>query len=168
MQRRRLLKLGLASAAVLAVAGGALALAQPGLDGARLSSSGRTVFAAVGQAILDGTLPRSGPARLNATAGLLDRIDSLIGGLPEHARAELSQLLALLASAPGRFALMGISKPWPEAAAAEIQGGLQSMRMSNLLLRQQAYHALHDIVGGAYFSDAATWQFIGYPGPTAI
>lgn len=57
MQRRTLLKVGIASATVLLVAGGAAALLQPGLQGGSLSSSGREVFAAVGRAILDKRLP---------------------------------------------------------------------------------------------------------------
>ena len=51
---------------------------------------------------------------------------------------------------------------------AQLQKALQSMRVSTLSLRQQAYHALHDIVGGAYFSDAQTWAQLGYPGPIKI
>jgi hypothetical protein len=168
MQRRRWLKLGLASAAVLAITGGSMALMRPGLDGSRLSAAGREVFNAVGRAILDGTLPDAAPERDRAASGMLERIDGLIGGLPDHARAELSQLLALLASGPGRIALAGVSQSWPEAGIAEVQRGLESMRMSKIILRQQAYHALHDIVGGAYFSDSTTWKLIGYPGPTAI
>ena len=42
------------------------------------------------------------------------------------------------------------------------------MRLSSVTLRQQAYHALHDIVNGAYFADPATWTALGYPGPIAI
>ena len=42
------------------------------------------------------------------------------------------------------------------------------MRVSSISLRQQAYQALHDIVGGAYFSDAQTWGLLGYPGPLKI
>ena len=42
------------------------------------------------------------------------------------------------------------------------------MRLSTISLRQQAYQALHDIVGSAYFSDAGTWSMLGYPGPLKI
>jgi hypothetical protein len=42
------------------------------------------------------------------------------------------------------------------------------MRVSALSLRQQAYQALHDIVGSAYFSDPRTWGILGYPGPPKI
>lgn len=169
MQRRTWLKLGIVSAGVLAIGGGAAALLQPGLeDDARLSPAGRRVFNAVGRGVLDGSLPAAEPARLAALAGLLERIDALVAALPPHAQAELSQLLSLLASAPGRHALAGLSPDWHEASIADIQAALQGMRVSTLGLRQQAYHALHDIVGGAYFSDASTWAAIGYPGPMKI
>ena len=160
--------LGLASATVLAVGGGLLAWVQPGLRDARLTDAGREVFAAVGRAILDGALPAQEVARKAAMAGLLERIDALTAGLPGHAQGELSQLLAVLAAGAGRRMLAGLEVPWPSASVSELQGALQSMRVSSLAVRQQAYQALHDIVNGAYFSDAGTWGLLGYPGPTQV
>lgn len=168
MQRRTLLKLGAASAAVLLVAGGTAALLQPGLAGGSLSASGREVFSAVGRAVLDKTLPADEGARQIALNGLLSRIDVLVLSLPPHAQAELSQLLALLASGAGRRTLAGLARAWPEASVAEIQQALQDMRLSRLALRQQAYAALHDITAGAYFSDPSSWPLLGYPGPLKI
>lgn len=168
MQRRTLLKLGAASAAVLLVAGGTAALLQPGLAGGSLSASGREVFSAVGRAVLDKTLPAEDGARYIALNGLLGRVDVLVQSLPPHAQAELSQLLALLASAAGRRALAGLGQPWDQASIADIQQSLQDMRLSRLALRQQAYAALHDITAGAYFSDPVSWPLLGYPGPMKI
>ena len=170
MQRRTLLKLGLASAAALAVAGGAAGwLLQPGLDqDRRLSVAGQDVFAAIGRAVLDKSLPAEEGGRQKALAGLLQRIDTLVQALPPHAQAELSQLLSVLASAPGRHALAGLGQPWAQASIAELQAALQDMRLSRLALRQQAYAALHEIATGAYFADAATWPVLGYPGPVNI
>ena len=170
MQRRTLLRLGLASAAALAVAGGAAGwLLQPGLDqDKRLSVAGQGVFAAIGRAVLDKSLPAEEGGRQKALAGLLQRIDALVRALPPHAQAELSQLLSVLASAPGRHALAGLGQPWAQASIAELQDALQDMRLSKLALRQQAYAALHDIATGAYFADATTWPLLGYPGPVKI
>ncbi len=168
MQRRTLLKLGVASSAVLLVAGGAAALLQPGLDGGRLSAAGRDVFAAVGRAVLDRTLPAEDGPRQIALNGLLDRIDVLISALPPHAQAELSQLLALMASGAGRRAFAGLAEPWGSAPIPLITDALQGMRLSGIAMRQQAYAALHDITAGAWFSDASTWPMLGYPGPLAI
>ena len=164
MRRRSLLALGAVSAAALLVFGGSLALMEPGMRDAKLSPAGRDVFAAVARAILDGTLPGD-EASMH---GLLARIDALVAALPPHAQAEMSQLLALLASSPGRRAFAGLSPSWREATVAQIQDALQSMRLSGLSLRQQGYQALHDIVGAAWFSDDATWALLGYPGPQTI
>lgn len=168
MQRRAWLKLGIASAAVLALGGGAAAMLEAGLKDARLSAAGRTVFAGVGRGMLDGSLPASGPARETAILGMLDRIDALVQGLPLHAQEELSQLLALLATSIGRQALAGLAPPWESASVAQLQSSFQSMRLSGVSLRQQAYQALHDIAGSAYFSDASTWDQLGYPGPIKV
>lgn len=165
MHRRSFLKLGAASAALLAVAGGTLAFLQPGLKEGRLTPQGRQVFRALGMAILDGSLPTQPSAQAAALDNLLERVDALVGALPFHAQSELSDLLALLSSSAGRRTLAGVRTDWPNATVDEIQAGLHSMRLSTVALRQQAYHALHDIVGGAYFSDASTWVVLGYPGP---
>lgn len=141
---------------------------QPGLRQGHLSPGAREVFRAVGRAILDGSLPAAPPAHAQALDAMVERIDALAQSLPPHAQDELSQLLALLSSGAGRVALTGLTQDWPLASVAAIQQALESMRTSALGLRQQAYHALHDIVGGAYFSDASTWTLLGYPGPRPI
>lgn len=168
MQRRSLLKLGLASAVVLAVGGAALATLKPGWVQGKLTPAGRDLFSAIGRAMLEGTLPAAAPDSESALAGLLDRVEVLVAGLAPHAQAELSQLLAILASGPGRLALAGLNADWPTASVPEVQQALQSMRTSAVSLRQQAYHALHDIITGAYFSEPATWPLLGYPGPTPL
>ena len=168
MQRRTLLKLGVAAAAVLVVAGGASAWLEPGWQKGGLSATGRVVFIAVGRAVLDKTLPIHNGEREIAIKGWLDRVDALIDALPSHAQAELAQLLALLANPAGRRALAGLHLPWSDASVADVQQALQAMRISRLALRQQAYAALHDITASAYFSDSSSWAFLGYPGPLKI
>ncbi len=168
MQRRTLLKLGVTASAVLLLAGGAAALLQPGMAQGALSTSGRMVFSAVSSAVLDKTLPAEPAARQAALEGLLSRIDVLIAALPSHAQNELSQLLSVLATSPGRRALAGLSNPWTAATVEEVQSALQGMRLSSLALRQQAYAALHDITAGAYFAEPSSWSLLGYPGPLNI
>ena len=168
MRRRSWLKLGAASAAILAVGGGSLALLRPAWSHGRLTGAAREVFRAASGALLQGALPVQAAAREASLDALLERIDTLIAGLPQHAQAEVSQLLSLLASAPGRRFFAGLESPWPEASGEHLHGALQAMRISSLALRQQAYQALHDIVGGAYFSEPRTWDVLGYPGPRTI
>lgn len=168
MHRRSWLKLSLGAAAVLTLGGGAVALIEPAWRDGRLTAAGREVFMHTGRAFLDGSLPADNSKRIHALAGLLDRTEALIAALPPHAQRELSQLLSLLATTPGRRALAGLAPEWADATVPEIRQALQAMRLSRLTLRQQAYQALHDITGSAYFSDPATWSVLGYPGPVPL
>lgn len=168
MQRRTLLKLGVGASVVLAVAGTGVALLQPGLHNGHLSAASNDVMRAVARAVLDGVLPAEEPQRAASLDAHLLRLDGAVAAFPAATRAELSQLLSLLASAPGRHALAGLSKPWAQASIAELQQALQSMRTSRLSLRQQAYHALRDLTNAAYFSDPSAWAHMGYPGPMDI
>lgn len=168
MRRRSWLQLGLGTAILLAAGGGAVALIAPGVRNTRLTPASRAILAPIADAFLGAVLPAQPDSRAAALGGLLARIDVLVAALPAHARAELSQLLALLATAPGRRLLAGLDAPWPEAGAVRVEAALQSMRISPLTLRRQAYQALHDIVGAAYFADESTWPVMGYPGPVAL
>ena len=112
MRRRTLLTLGAGSALVLAFAGGVAALLQPGLQRGELSPAGREVFAAVGAAILDLSLPAATLPRQAAINGLLERVDTLVRGLPPPVQDELSQLLSVLASAAGRRVLADLGPAW--------------------------------------------------------
>ena len=168
MQRRRLLKLGIASAAVFMVAGGVTTLLQPVWQHGRLTPAAREIFSSVARAILEGTLPEEANTRQQAMQGLLDRLDGVIAAFPPHVQAELAQLMGILVSSVGRRTLAGLQPSWAEASVLEVQQALQSMRLSSLTLRQQSYHALHDLIGVAYFADASTWPALGYPGPLTI
>lgn len=168
MQRRTLLKLGLGATVALAVAGGGVALLQPGWRDGRLTEPARALMRAVARAVLDGALPADEPALQRALDAHLDRLDAAIAAFPAATQAELSQLLALLSSAAGRWAFAGLATPWPQARIVDIQTALQGLRMSSLSLKQQAYHALRDLTNAAYFSDPSAWVHMGYPGPVDI
>lgn len=168
MQRRTLLKLGLGATVILVAAGGGVALLNPALSHGHLSEDGRAVMHVVARAVLDGALPSASDEREKAIEAHLQRLEAAISAFPPAVQAELSQLLTLLATAPGRVALAGLSSPWPQASVEQVQGALQGMRLSSLALKQQAYHALRDLTNAAYFSDPSAWQRMGYPGPTDI
>ncbi len=168
MQRRSFLKLGIGSAVVLALAGGTVALMQPGFEAGKLSAGARKLLSAVGQAVLAGTLPADAAARQASVAALLERIETLVNNSPAHVQAEISQLLGLLSVGAGRRTLAGLSPDWHEASTAEVGAALQSMRVSSVSLRQQAYQGLHEMVCAAYFSGKESWAVLGYPGPMAL
>jgi hypothetical protein len=165
VQRRHFLRLGLASAAVLVVAGGSIALVQPGFADGRLTDAGRRVFRSVGRAVLDGSLPGDAAQREAALDAQLTRLDTAIAAFPPATIAEISQLLALLAIAPGRLGLAGLQPDWHDASTAQVQAALQGMRHASLSLRQQAYHALRDLTNAAWYAEPSSWVQIGYPGP---
>ena len=168
MQRRTLLRLGLGGAALVAVVGGGLALIQPALRNGELTTSGRSVFSAIARAVLDGSLPAAAAAQQAALAAHLLRLDDAIAAFPAATQAELSQLLSLLASTPGRMGLMGLSTEWNVATVPQIQAAMQGLRTSSLALRQQTYHALRDLTNAAFYADAEAWKLMGYPGPVTI
>jgi len=101
-------------------------------------------------------------------AAHLDQLDANIAGFPPHLRGELSQLLSLLTSSGGRLALTGLTSDWAAASVADVQASLQAMSLSSLGLKQQIYHALRDLSSLVFFSNAASWQLVGYPGPREI
>jgi hypothetical protein len=168
MQRRSFLKLGIGVTAVLVLAGGGVALFQPGIVEGRLTVAGREVFTAVARAVLNGSLPESTASQAEILQAHLQRLDDVLAAFPTAVQAELSQLLALLAAAPGRAAFAGLHVSWPQASVAQVQAALQAMRTSSLALRQQAYHALRDLTNAAYYADSQAWLQLGYPGPRAI
>ena len=168
MQRRTLLKLGAAGALFLGLAAGTLALLTPSRRGGVLTPAGRQLFAALAQAVLEGMLPAEPLARARAIQAQLDRVQGTIAGLPPAMQAEVDELIALAASAPGRVALVGLMKDWSQASSAQVNDALQGMRTSSLALLQQAYHALRDMTNAAYFADPTAWPGIGYPGPRPV
>jgi hypothetical protein len=169
MNRRRLLKLGLAGTVVLAAAGGGAALMlQPGWKDGRLSPAARAMFRSVAMAVLDSLLPAEPQARDAALAAWLGRLEATLSALAPATQAELAQLCTLLPTAPGRIALAGLGSDWTQASTAEVQAALQALRTSRLAVRQQLFHALRDLSNAAWFTDATTWSAIGYPGPQAV
>lgn len=169
LQRRSFLRLSVGAAVVLAVAGGTAALmTTPGVVDGRLSAPARGLLHSVAAAVLADLLP-SDPAQRHAVLEkAMHRADALIAHLPEHARDEASQLLALLATSVGRRTLAGLESPWEQASPSEVLAALKAMQASSLPLRVQAYQGLHDLVCIPYFSGTEAWAAIGYPGPVTL
>lgn len=167
LQRRSFLKLGVLGACALAAGGGAYRLvrgpAAPGrfvLDGAA-----RAALAAIVPAMLGEALPHGGDARSRALDGAIAGVDTAIHGLPLAAQQEVQDLFGLLALAPARRFVAGVKDGWPEADPAQVAAFLQAWRTHPLATLQTAYLALHDLILGAWYADAAHWAAIGYPGP---
>lgn len=169
MQRRTWLKLGLGSAIAFALAGGLMSTMGPGLTAAGgLSDGGRDVLKAISRGVLDGALPVDAQTREAELHAQLERLERYVAGLPPAVRAELSQLLGILASPAGRVTFAGLDRDWARASETEVQAALESMRQSRLLLRRQAYQALRDLAVAGYYSQPVAWELMGYPGPTDL
>ena len=153
---------------LIALGGGALALARPGWQDARLTPEGRALFAAIATAVLDGLLSADAQTRQSQLDAHLSRLEATVAGLHPIARAQVRQLTALLLHPLGRRLLAGLDEDWPKAAVATVAESLQAMRVSSLALRQQAFQALRELTNGAYFAHPETWGAIGYPGPLAL
>lgn len=73
--------------------------------------------------------------------------------------------LAAVALAPARRLLTGIAGGWEGARIDGVSAFLQDWRLHRLGLLRSAYHALHDLVLGAWYAQPASWAATGYPGP---
>ncbi len=169
MKRRSLLKLGAFSAATLAIAGAGVALTtQAGFAKGALSMPAREVAEAVARAVLDGRLPQDDAVRRVALQAHVTRLEAAISNFPRAVQDEIGELFMILSTSVGRWALAGVPVAWSKASVAQIQAGLQSMRVSPISVRAQAYQALRDLTHGAYYADASTWADMRYPGPKAL
>ena len=163
VQRRTFLKLGLAGSALL-VAGGTASW----LAGRDSVANRREVLAGVVPAILDGALPSDPAQRTLAVGQASAAVETAITALSPAAQDELAQLFALMAIAPTRLLLTGLTASWREAGVAEVASVLQAWRTHRLELLQSAYHALHDLVTGSWYAEPSHWAAIGYDGPPRL
>jgi hypothetical protein len=164
--RRSFLKAGALAALVLAAGGGIYRYSHPSAPGGFvLDGEARSALHAVVPAMLAGVLPTEASARARAISATTERVNQTILGLPLATQQEVQDLFGLLALGPARRLLTGIPHGWLDAKDAEVSTWLQDWRTHRLALLRTAYQALHDLVLGSWYSDAANWAAIGYPGP---
>lgn len=164
--RRSFLKAGALASLVLAAGGGLYrAVHSPSPGAFVLDGEARAALEAIVPALLAGALPLDAAGRNNAIGAAIAGVQAAIGGLPLAAQQEIQDLFGLLALAPARRLLTGISGGWANASEAEVAGFLQSWRLHRFALLRTAYHALHDLALGAWYAQPASWNAIGYPGP---
>jgi hypothetical protein len=120
--------------------------------------------AALAPVIVGPVLPADAAARRAAIDGAVQRVAGAIGGLPLAAQKEVADLFALLSLAPASRLLAGIGD-WSAATPQQLAAFLQDWRTHRFDLLQSAYHALHDLVLGAWYADPSSWVAAGYPGP---
>jgi len=168
LTRRQFIKAGIVGGVALAAAGAVLWTqreSHPRLF--TLDAEQRALAAALASALLAGALPADAN-RAGVIEALVGRVEQAIRGLSASAQKELSELLALLTFAPARMVLAGVSKPWSETSSAQAAEFLQRWRFSRFALPQSAYHALHDLIIGAWYAEPSAWETIGYNGPPEV
>lgn len=167
VSRRGFLKTGIVGALLIAAGGGIYRLARGPAAPGRFVMDGeaRAAIDAIVPAMLDGALPTDAAERSAAIARATAGVQGAIGGLPLATQQEIADLFGLLALAPARRFLAGVPVSWAEASPDQVAAFLQGWRLHRLGMLQVAYHALHDLVLGAWYADPAAWPAIGYPGP---
>ncbi len=169
IRRRTWLKWGGVSTVVLATAGAGVVLTTPpGFSDGALSRGAGEACKAVARAVLDGRLPADVAAREKALDAHLVRLETVITAFPAAVQSEISEMLTLLSTTPGRVALTGMLSSWASADVEDVQKGLATMRRSSLGLELQAYHALRDLTHAAWYADETHWSELGYPGPREL
>ncbi|HAT32001.1 MAG TPA: hypothetical protein DCW29_14435 [Janthinobacterium sp.] len=165
--RRSFLKLGLAGALALAAGGAMYRYARgPATPGPfLLDDEGRALLAALAPVMLGQAVPNEAGVREAAIGALIERVGAAIHGLPLATQKEVQDLFGLLALAPARRFLAGVTDGWAQASPGQVAAFLQSWRMHRFATLRTAYMALHDLILGAWYSDPAHWAAIGYPGP---
>ena len=173
--RRQFIKTGLIGGAALVVVRAAYGPfsnpARPIADDYRfayLNEAQRTVMAAIAPVLLAGALPQEPQAYAKALQDVVRGLDTAISGFTPQAQGELRQLFDLLTFPPTRRLVAGVSRPWAEASAADIDGFLNRWAASRLDLLQSAQQALRQLVFAAWYGNPDAWPHIGYGGPPQV
>ena len=165
MRRRSFFKLGLLGACTLAAGGAVWRVVGTATPAQRfvLDGEARAALSAIVPVMLGSALP---PGR-QAIEHAIDGVRTAIDGLPLAQQGEVQDLFGLLALAPARRFVAGVTGGWREADPGQVAAFLQDWRMHRLTTLQTAYLALHDLILGAWYGGSASWAAIGYPGPLA-
>jgi hypothetical protein len=130
-----------------------------------LDGEARAALDAIVPAVLAGALPAEPEQRAAIIGAAITRVHDAILGLPLGTQKEVQDLFGLLALAPARRFLAGVSGDWSEADPAHVEAFLQDWRVSRFELLRSAYQAIHNLVYGAWYADPSSWAAIGYLGP---
>jgi hypothetical protein len=165
-KRRSFLKAGALGALVLAAGGGIYrAVHTPRPQRFVLDGEARAALGAIVPAMLAGVLPTGPAERRTAIDNTIGGVHAAIANLPLALQKEVQDLFGLLALAPARRLLTGVSTGWEQADPQDVSAFLQDWRLHRFALLRTAYGALHDLSLGAWYAQPASWAAIGYPGP---
>lgn len=166
-KRRWFLKTALVTGAVMGAIGG-WTYWNRGISNGGLTEQGRDIFKAVAGAVLANYLPADKAQREAKLDQQMARLDEMIRSMPTSSQNELAALLGLLANAPTRWLITGLSTPWSEASVQELTQALDTMRLHSQITTLVPYHVLRDVTCLAFFSIPDNWSLAAYPGPLDI
>ena len=169
MNRRTLIKTGLAGSALLGLGGlgWGLTAGERGPEGLSLATLDRRSYAIL-SAVADRMCRAGEGAPSAADLKVVEKIDALLASLPPSVTAELKQALLLLES-PIFGALMdGRTQPFTQCDGEAQDRVLAAWRDSRWPVRRTVYDALHSLCMAPYWCDASLWARMGYPGPPGV
>lgn len=171
ISRRRFLKIGLWSTALLTTAGITASLLQrsdsePAAGHQVLRAGDLPLLQAIIPVVIDGSVPprQMGPAVRDTIQG----IDYNLAHFSPAQRKMALQLFDGLSSPVTRGALTGVWSDWEQADAAAIRAFLERWKHSRIGLFQQGYASLLQLISLAWYGNPLSWQHAGYPGPPQV
>lgn len=125
------------------------------------------VLRALVPVVLAGELP-AGEAAHAAIDETLKTLDAFLAGTSAAGIKQLGQLFDLMHMPATRWALAGLSDPWPEASAADIAGFLAHWRNSRFEMLRGGYTALTSMLNMMWYLQPRSWAAIGYQPPRVL
>lgn len=168
--RRRLLKIGVAGAAILALG---LTLARPKSQTVvagftQLRAGDLELFRALIPALVGSTLPVEPAAREAVIAEMLVRIDGAVALLQPALRKATLDLFDFVQLAPVHGLSGGFWGSWQNASVEDTTAVMQSWSESRVDILRASFEALRGLVIGTWYGMPQSWGAVGYPGPPAF
>jgi hypothetical protein len=123
------------------------------------------VLSAILPALLYGALPEDATLAQAALQRSKTAVNDFIGFLPLSQQQQLHQLFNLLANRLSQLALTGHLAAQPALNMTQRLSLLNSWRDSYLLILQQAYHSLRELLYAAFYGQPQHWQQLNYTAP---
>ena len=166
LNRRTILKYGLAGSLLLGIGGVGLSLQETKRVASQkpLQVLSETEFSIL-YAIADILLPATGSFPAAHTVQVAEGVDETLAHSHAEVQAEIKQALLLIENAFAGFVLDQRTRPFTQLSQAEQDEALAAWKTSKIMLRRKAFKALNALCSGAYFAAPQTHALVGYSGP---
>lgn len=129
-----------------------------------LRESDLEILRALAPVVLAGELPAGEPGKA-AVEDTLRTLDAFLARTSTAGNKQLGQLFDLLHMPATRYMVAGLSRPWPEASAADIAAFLEHWRNSRFELLRAGYGGLTQALNMMWYMQPRAWAAIGYEPP---